>query len=68
MNSKKKPFHLTSNYYMGTNVEPVDETSNEYVGTLKSNFSGSEFSVYDNSRGEPEILATITYISQLTCS
>lgn len=53
---------------MGTNVEPVDETSNEYVGTLKSNFSGSEFSVYDNSRGEPEILATITYISQLTCS
>ena len=41
MNSKRKPFHLTSNYFLGTSIEPVDETNSEYVGTLKSNFSGS---------------------------
>lgn len=68
MNSKRKPCHLTSNYHLGTTKDPVIENDQAYVGTLKGNFLGSQFSFSDVSGDDKQVLATITYTSQITCS
>lgn len=47
MNSKKKTWRLNSTFMMGTKIDPVEEADSDYIGTLKSNFVGSEWSIYD---------------------
>lgn len=45
MNSKKKAWRLNSTFMMGTSTDPVQEEDSDYIGTLKSNFIGSEWSI-----------------------
>ena len=52
MSSKRKSCHLTSNYHMGVKKEPVDEGDDKYVGTVKGNYSGSVWNLYDKNEGE----------------
>lgn len=54
---------------MGTKTDPVEEEDSDYIGTLKSNFVGSEWNICDTlENGETEIVATIVYTNQVTCS
>lgn len=62
MNSRKKTWRLNSTFTMGTKTDAVEEEDSDYIGTLKSNFVGSEWNICDSLEyGETETIATITY-------
>lgn len=49
LSSIKKSWRINSTFTLGTKNEQVEETDTDYVGTLKSNFFGSEWNVTDIS-------------------
>ena len=49
MSSKRKPCFKTSTFHLSSSRERIHETAKEYVGTTRSNFSGSVYNLFDES-------------------
>lgn len=51
MSSKRKPCHLTSIFHLSSQIkDDILETDESYTGTLKSNFSGSYYNIYNEDQ------------------
>ena len=48
MFATKRPKNKTSNYIITMDPNNIEKTSNKYLGKLRSNFSGTEFTLFDN--------------------
>ena len=48
LTGKKRGANKTSNYMISMDQEKIDKKSAGYLGKVRSNFLGTEFSIYDN--------------------
>ena len=48
LTGKKRTFNTTSNYMISMDQEKVGKNGTGYLGKVRSNFLGTEFSIYDN--------------------
>ena len=69
--AKKRSKQRTSNYLISTNKDDLKRTGDSFVGKLRSNFVGTEFTVYDDGAAPKEKgasdsirneLAVVTYV------
>lgn len=48
---KKKSGSATSKYVISTDVNQMEKSAGGYLGKVRSNFLGTEFSIFDNGKG-----------------
>lgn len=48
---KKKSGSATSKYVISTDANQMDKSVGGYLGKVRSNFLGTEFSIFDNGKG-----------------
>lgn len=48
LTGKKRSGNTTSNYLISMDQEKVGKKSSGFLGKVRSNFLGTEFSIYDN--------------------
>lgn len=54
MSGKKRSGCKTSNYLIGMDKNKLDKKSEGYLGKVRSNFLGTEFSVFDTGENPKE--------------
>ncbi len=72
MAARKRPNNTTANYLMTMSFDNFEKTSVGFLGKVRSNFMGTEFSIYDTGKNPSEAknvnemrkqLAQVTYES-----
>jgi tubby-related protein 1 len=72
MGARKRPNNTTANYLITMSFDNFEKNSEGFLGKLRSNFMGTEFSIYDTGKNPSEAkngneirkqLAQITYES-----
>lgn len=75
--AKKRSKQRTSNYLVSMDKDDLKRTGENFVGKLRSNFVGTEFTVYDDGaapkdKGPSEKmrneLAVVTYVRACQCT
>lgn len=47
LSSRRKPCFTTSTFHMSSDNDIIDDVTKNYVGTLRSNFSGTIYNIND---------------------
>ena len=66
MAAKKRPKNATPNYIITMNLDNFEKESAGFLGKLRSNFMGTEFSVYDTGKSPSDTKNFIELRKQLS--
>lgn len=63
--AKRLPYHCTSTYSIGMDLQSMAPTDSGCLGQLKSNFWGSHFEIYDSTlnQANPKLVGKVNYAS-----
>lgn len=68
LNAKKELCHIGSHYIITSSEKDFSRDSDFNLGYLSGNLVGSCFNLYQSSGGIDELVCTIVYETELTCS
>lgn len=59
MTAKKQSFQTTSYYLLSTDINELTKQSPHFIGKIRSNFVGTEFTIYDTGENPSKKQATL---------